>query len=76
MNKTDTLFHATSITASTPPSRRLSMAIDSQPKRAFPPTPVHGLHTDLASQHEATAPEAVLSVEPEFAPFGHWGINE
>ncbi len=73
MNVTDTPLRATLIRASTPSSRRLSIAFDSQPERAVPLR--HHLHTDLAEPHEATEPELVLLFE-EPIPYSHWGIND
>lgn len=76
MNLTNAPLQAVPVLASTPPSRRLPMAIGSQSKRAVPPPPVQGVDTELASPYEATAPELVTSVEAAPAPYSHWGINE
>lgn len=76
MNVTNCPLQALPIPASMSPSRQLSMAIDAQPKRPVPRTPVHDLHADLASPREVTTLEVVLSVEAAPVPYSHWGINE
>lgn len=76
MNVTNAPLRAAPILASTPPSRRLSIAFDSQPDLAVPLTYVHGLHTDPTGPHEATEPVAVVFVEAAPTPYSHWGINE
>lgn len=76
MNVTNAPLRAAPIPTSTPPSRLLSIAFDSQPERAVPLTSVHRLHNDSNGPHGDTAPVTTLLVEATPTPYSHWGINE
>lgn len=76
MNVTNAPLQAAPIPTSTPPSRRLSIAFDSQPELAVPLTPVHRLPIASTALYEATEPVAVLHVDATPTPYSHWGINE
>ncbi len=76
MNVTDAPLRATPIPASTPPSRRLPIAFDSQPELAVPLTSVHRVHSDSNGPHGAASTVTDLVVEAALTPYSHWGINE
>jgi hypothetical protein len=76
MNVTDAPLQANPIPASTPPSRRLPIAFESQAELAVPLTSVHRVHSDSNGPHGATAPVTDLVVEATLTPYSHWGINE
>lgn len=76
MNVTHATHTVAPIPASAPTSRRLAIAVGSQPELAVPPTSVNSLHPDPTDAQKATAPKAVFSVETAPAPYSHWGINE
>lgn len=76
MNVTHAPLPVAPIPASAPVSRRLAIALGSQPELAVPLTSVHRLHIAPTRPHEATEPVAVLQVDATPTPYSHWGINE